>query len=137
MANALSMAHLGMGLAESNADRGLLLDIRNDIALTASPLENFANAVWRRLMTPLAFFPEYPDYGSQLASLIGMPFVPETISLAEIYITQALAREPRIETIENVKVTPTGYRALAIYAAIKPASVPNVYIMTFDYFMGG
>jgi phage baseplate assembly protein W len=137
MANTISLAHLGVGLAESSTNRTMLFDITNDLALTSNPLENFANAIWRRLMTPLAFYPEYPEYGSQLNLLIGMPFVPETISLAEIYVTQALAKEPRVESIENVRVNPTGYRALSIYAAIKPASAPNVYIMTFDYFMAG
>ena len=137
MANTISLAHLGMGLAEATSDRTLMLDIRNDLALTSTPLENFANAIWRRLMTPLSFYPEYPDYGSKLYTLIGMSFVPETVSLAEVFVTQALAREPRVGSIENVKVTPSDYRALTIYTALKPASVPNVYVMTFDYFMSG
>lgn len=130
-----SLTHLGMGLAESIGEHGLLLDDRSDIALTNTEIENFANGIWRRLMTPLGFYPEYPEYGSQLQRLIGMAFVPETISLAEIYVTQALVKEPRIALVEHVRVIPSDYRALTIYASIRPVMVPSLYIMTFDYFL--
>jgi len=129
-----SLGYLGMGFAENSA-KGIYLDEKGDIALTGSPMENFANGIWRRLMTPMGFYPEYPEYGSQLSKLIGMAFVPETISLAEIYVTQSLTKDPRIASVEHVRVNPTDYRALTIYASIKPVAVPNVYIMTFDYFL--
>lgn len=129
-----SLGYLGAGFAE-NSEKGIYLDERGDIALTNSPMENFANGIWRRLMTPLGFYPEFPEYGSQLNRLIGMSFVPETISLAEIYVTQSLTKDPRIASVEQVRVNPKDYRAITIYASIKPVAVPSVYIMTFDYFL--
>lgn len=130
-----SLGYLGIGFAENSA-RGLYLSEKGDIALTKNPMENFANGIWRRLMTPMGFYPEFPEYGSQLSKLIGMAFVPETISLAEIYVTQSLTKDPRIASVDHVRVNPSGYKALTIYASVKPVAVPNVYIMTFDYFLG-
>ena len=129
-----SLGYLGIGFAE-NSTKGIYLNERGDIALTDSPMDNFANGIWRRLMTPMGFYPEFPEFGSQLSNLIGMAFVPETISLAEIYVTQSLNKDPRIASVEHVRVNPTDYRALTVYASVKPVSVPSVYIMTFDYFL--
>jgi phage baseplate assembly protein W len=131
-----TLGHLGIGFAESSR-HGLFLDEKGDIASTADELENFANGIWRRLMTPMGFYPEFPEYGSQLQTLRGMAFVPETISLAEIYVTQALVKDPRIAAIEHVRVTPNDYRAITIYASIRPVLMPNLHIMTFDYFLEG
>jgi len=131
-----SFDHLGTGLAETIGSRELLLDGRNDLLPTSSPLENLANCIWRRLMTPLGFYPDYPDYGSELQNLIGLGLVPEVVSLAEIFVTQALVKEPRINKVERVYVVPTDYRALAIGISLRPEGLPNIYMMTFDYFLG-
>lgn len=130
------LGHLGMGLAETAGSRELFLDGKNDIQLTQTPLENLANCIWRRLMTPLGFYPEFPEYGSELQSLIGMGMIPEVIMLTEVFVTQALVKEPRIKKVEKVIVMPTDYRALAINVSIRPEDVPSIYMMTFDYFLG-
>lgn len=129
------LEHLGMGLAEHIATHECMIDDRGDLMLTTNELENLSNAIWRRLMTPLGFYPEFPDYGSQLHELIGMGFVPETLSMAEIFVTQSLVKEPRIEKVVSIIVQPTDYRSILFHASVQPASVPSVYIMTFDYFL--
>ena len=130
-----SLGHLGIGFAE-NSEKGIYLDEKGDIATTKTPMSNFADGLWRRLMTPMGFYPEFPEYGSQLSRLIGMSFVPETINLAEIYVTQSLTKDPRVQSVEHVKVSPSDYRAIKIYASLRPVAVPSLYIMTFDYFLG-
>jgi len=130
-----SLGHLGIGFAE-NAQKGIYLDEKGDIASTKTEMANFADGIWRRLMTPMGFYPEFPEYGSQLKRLVGMAFVPETINLAEIYVTQSLVKDPRVLSVEHVRVTPSDYRALTIYASLRPVAVSNLYIMTFDYFLG-
>ena len=129
------LEQLGIGLAETIGNRECYIDGQQDIALTSDTLENFANAIWRRIMTPLGFYPEYPDYGCEVHSLRGMGFVPETLSLAEIFITQALVKECRVEKVVSVSVIPTDYRALAFYVVLLPIESPTPYVMTFDYFL--
>jgi phage baseplate assembly protein W len=129
------LEQLGIGLAETFSTREAFISEQNDIATTADELENFANAIWRRIMTPLGFYPEFPDYGCEIHSLRGLGFVPETLSLAEIFVTQALVREVRVQKIVSISVYPTDYRALAFYVVLQPIDTPNPYVMTFDYFL--
>jgi len=126
---------LGIGLAESISNRECFIDERGDIKSTSDELENFANAIWRRIMTPLGFYPEFLDYGCEIHKLRGMGFVPETLGFAEIFVTQAVAKEPRVDRIISVTVMPTDYRALAFHMVLQPIDTPNPYVMTFDYFL--
>lgn len=126
---------LGTGLAETIDNRECYIDGLGDIATTDTELDNFANAIWRRIMTPLGFYEEYPDYGCEIHSLRGLGFVPETLSLAEIFVTQALVKEPRVAKVVSVTVMPTDYRSLSFFVSLIPIETPNPYIMTFDYFL--
>lgn len=126
---------LGIGLAETIVNRECYIDDRGDIKATNDELENFSNAIWRRIMTPLGFYPEYLDYGCEIHKLRGLGFVPESLNLAKIFVTQAVAKEPRVERIVSVSVMPTDYRAFAFHMVLQPIDTPNVYVMTFDYFL--
>lgn len=130
-----NLAHLGIGLAETTGTRETYIGENGDIAATSTELENLANAIWRRLMTPLGFYPEFPEYGSELHTLTGKGFLPEVLNLTEIFIRQSIMKEPRIEEIKTVTVTPTDYRSLTFYLALRPLETPSVYVMTFDYFL--
>jgi phage baseplate assembly protein W len=129
------LEQLGIGLAETMDGRECFVDGFSDIATTETELENFANAIWRRIMTPLGFYEEYPDYGCEIHSLRGLGFVPETLSMAEIFVTQSLVREPRVDKVIAVTVMPTDYRALSFYVSLRPIETPTPYVMTFDYFL--
>ena len=78
-----------------------------DIELAADH-DNLAQAVAIRLLTPKGELAElaHPDYGSRPHELIGFPNTDTARNLAKLYVIEALKQERRIETIENVTVTP-------------------------------
>jgi phage baseplate assembly protein W len=69
--------------------------------------DNLGQAVILRLLTPLGELAPlgHPEYGSRLHSLIGDKNNDTRRALVRLYILQALALEPRIEEVVEVKVT--------------------------------
>ena len=65
-------------------------------------IENIVQAVNDRLTTEKGELPLHPTYGTNIASIIGKPFMPYTKKMIELEIYDALSYEDRIE---NVRVT--------------------------------
>lgn len=76
---------------------------------SVSGLENIKQAIHERLMTEKGELPLHPEYGTNLASIIGSYRTPYTDKLAEIEIYDALSHEDRIDevTITRLEVERT------------------------------
>lgn len=71
---------------------------------SVSGLDNIAQAVNDRLMTEKGDLPLHPEYGTNLALLVGTAHMPYTDKLAEIEIYDALAYEDRIRDVQIVNL---------------------------------
>ena len=94
-----------------------------DLALLTGR-DNLGQAVLMRLLTPRGELSAlaHPDYGSRLGELIGRPNTDTTRNLVKLYILEALAAEPRIEKVVEVKVEPVkGTRdTVTVALGVKP-----------------
>jgi len=75
---------------------------------TIDGLENLAQAVMMRLLTPVGELASlgHPEYGSRLHELIGRENTQTTRNLIKLYILESLALEPRIAEMAAVRVAP-------------------------------
>lgn len=62
-------------------------------------VENIAQAIRHRLMTPRGSLLKHPDYGSDIHSLIGRGYLPYINSLIEVYIHDALRSDDRFRDV--------------------------------------
>ena len=85
---------------------------RGDLVL-ASVRANLTQAILNRLFTRQGALTGlgHPDYGSRLYQLIGEPNTQRTRILAEMYIRESLAGEPRIAEIVALTFEPFSMRA--------------------------
>ncbi len=85
---------------------------RGDLRLVSGRL-NLSQAILNRLFTRQGELTGlgHPDYGSRLYSLIGAPNTLHTQVVAELYIREALANEPRIAEIQAILFEPPSTRA--------------------------
>ena len=78
---------------------------RRDLEV-ADSLDNIVQALVNRIMTrrgelaPLG----HADYGSRHHELIGEPNVERTRNLIKLHVLEALAREPRVESVISISV---------------------------------
>lgn len=107
----IERSDLGIDLALQHG-RTMLSSLRlvpagGDLA-TVSGWENLSQAIWLRLGVPQGDLAQlgHPRFGSRLHHLIGRLVTPETISLAQAYVREALRREPRIAGITSLEVMP-------------------------------
>jgi phage baseplate assembly protein W len=84
---------------------------RGDIKLV-SGRANLAQAIINRLLTRQGELAGlgHPDYGSRLYMLVGEVNNRRTQALAQLYIREALAREPRIREVVAIAFTPASLR---------------------------
>ncbi len=75
---------------------------------TVSGRDNLGQAVIIRLLTPRGELAGlgHPDYGSRLHELVGRVNTETTRNLVKLHILESLKREPRIETVPEIQVTP-------------------------------
>lgn len=88
----------------------LLVNGNKDISVVSSPLQNDVQQVYIRLMTEPGDFQVYPNLGTDLSKLYGMPQTPATGEYGKKLIQAALQREA-VFSGRNIKITavPTGY----------------------------
>jgi phage baseplate assembly protein W len=100
--------------------------INRDLA-TTSGKDNLIQAIINRLLTRQGELAQlgHPDYGSRLYQLVGELNNNRTRALAEVYIRECLAQEPRIEEIRHITFVPPSRgltrNMLDITIAVKPA----------------
>jgi phage baseplate assembly protein W len=92
-----------IGVHRYRRDRSFFEDLN-----TIDGLENLAQAVMMRLLTPVGELASlgHPEYGSRLHELIGRENTQTTRNLIKLYILESLALEPRIAEMATVRVAP-------------------------------
>lgn len=92
--------------------------------------ENLYQGVLMRLLTPLGELAPlgHPEYGSRLHELIGDRNSETRRNLARLFILQALALEPRIEEVVEVKtaVHPSYREGVNVMLRVRPVGETNV-----------
>lgn len=75
---------------------------------TVEGRDNLGQAIILRLLTRRGELAAlgHPDYGSRVEELIGRPNSATNRDLLRLFILESLAREPRIESVERIVVTP-------------------------------
>jgi phage baseplate assembly protein W len=111
-----------------------LVDLRatisRDIATTTGK-HNLIQAIINRLLTRQGELAQlgHPEYGSRLYQLIGELNNNRTRALAEVYIRESLAQEPRVEEIRSITFAPPSRgltrSMLEIMIAVKPVGQPE------------
>jgi phage baseplate assembly protein W len=91
------------GWLTANRDLVDLRVDRGDVA-TVQGVANLAQAILNRLYTRQGELTSlgHPDYGSRLYQLVGEANNTRTQALAELYIRECLAQEPRIQEITEI-----------------------------------
>lgn len=119
--NVSSTRRLGPG------GKGLILDL----AVT-SGRDNLAQAVIMRLLTPRGELTPlgHPQYGSRLHELIGQVNTETKRNLVRLYILETLQREPRIEEIVDVTVTPAVERHSSVDVSLQLLPVGETQTVT-------
>lgn len=101
-----------------------------DIATTSGD-RNLIQAILNRLLTRKGELARlgHPNYGSRLYQLIGELNNSRTRALAEIYIRECLAQEPRIAEIRQVVFAPPSrginHNVLEMTIAVRPVDLPR------------
>jgi phage baseplate assembly protein W len=89
---------------------------------TVAGRENLAQAIVNRLLTRRGELAGlgHPQYGSRLHRLVGEVNNARTRGLAEIYIRESLAQEPRLQAVTRVAFAPParGLERETLYASI-------------------
>lgn len=131
---------LGLDLALSHGRTMLsalrLVSVGGDLA-TVSGWENLEQALWLRLGVAQGDLEHlgHPWFGSRLHLLIGRLVTPETVALAKAYVREALRREPRVEAISALEVSPdpTLPGTLLIELQVKPVGRAEPVDLTLSF----
>ena len=83
---------------------------------TISNRDNLGQAVVMRLLTPRGELSPlgHPQYGSRLHEIIGRTNTANTRDMARLFILESLQQEARIDSIEDVLITPSPGRRSTI-----------------------
>lgn len=119
-----------------------LQDLQRDLK-TVAGVDNLSQAILNRLHTRQGELANlgHPDYGSRLYQLVGELNNDRTRNLAELYIRECLAQEPRIEEIREIIFEPPerGIKRnlLKITLTVKPVERENLLTFGLSLNLGG
>lgn len=102
--------YLGSDVMEDEKHR-IVLAPTKDVE-HVSELDNMAQAIKRRLKTPLGFYQREPFYGSRVPSYVGRGNSKDLQAAIKDAIIESLTREPRIDKILEVSANPAPDLAL-------------------------
>lgn len=108
-------------------ERSFTADGFGDIK-SVNGLANIEQAVIDRLMTEKGELPLHPEYGTDLATVIGTAQTPYSAKLAEIEIYESLAYEDRITDVDISRVEIVG-TTVYVDLTYKPANTTREAIM--------
>ena len=117
-------------------------DIQRDLA-TVADVDNLTQAILNRLHTHQGELANlgHPDYGSRLYQLVGELNNNRTRALAELYIRECLAQEPRIEEVVEVIFEPPNRGmnrdVLKVTLAVKPVGKETLLTFGLSLNLGG
>jgi phage baseplate assembly protein W len=106
---------------------------------TLKGAENLKQALLLRFLTPLGELAllGHPDYGSRLYELIGELNNEVNRNRAKVYVLQALAAEPRVQTVKSVQVTPnqTDRTQMDIRVSLRAIETETDLNFVFPFFL--
>ncbi len=107
--------------------KGLILDLA-----VKSGMDNLAQAIIMGLLTPQGELSAlgHPRYGSRLHELVGRVNTETSHNLVRLYILETLQREPRIEEIVDVVVTPALERPSSVDVSLQVLPVGETQTVT-------
>lgn len=109
-----------------------------DLALWGSA-DNLKQALLLRFLTQVGDLAPlgHPTYGSRLFELIGQLNNPTNRNRAKLFTLQALAAEPRVKTVQSVKVTPhpANLNRIDIDVTLTPIDSDTVLNLVFPFFL--
>lgn len=130
-------SYLGFCWDEDPFTRVLYSDKSGDIAIIGG-VDNLANAIFRRLKTPLGWYPEFQWYGCRLTEMIGMGNTYENRELISEWVQESLLYEKRImDGTLNVSVTrdAADYRAVRILITCRIINFASPNVFVYDFFL--
>lgn len=98
-------------------NRDLRVSPSGDIELVTE-LDNIAQALRHRLTTEKGFLPYDSEYGLDLSLFIGRKNLVEKQELLKFAIVDAIKKEPRIQTINEIKITQDANNPTRLYANV-------------------
>lgn len=104
---------------------------RVDFATISGP-HNLGQALLMRLLTPRGELAElgHPAYGSRLFDLVGRQNTEQTRGLVKLAALEALAEDPRVEDIEEVRVSPSKRNRGEVEVMIRVKAVGEAQVVT-------
>jgi phage baseplate assembly protein W len=91
----------------------LALSPSGDFAITDSPWRELSQHAYISILTPRGDFLLYPQIGSELERLIGMPQAPGTGEFGKQLIADALRKMPRFASLPlDIKAVPTSPQSI-------------------------
>ena len=130
-------SYLGFCWDEDPFTRTLYSDKSGDIAIIGG-VGNLANAIFRRLKTPLGWYPEFAWYGCRINEMIGMGNTYENRELIGEWVQESLLYEKRImDGTLNVSVRKdaSDYRAIRILITCKIINFASPSSFVYDFFL--
>lgn len=108
MATAPDLFGTDLRLVFSRGEAGVDLALGLQDLETVSGLENLVQALTLRLLVDRGELAglAHPRYGSRIRDLIGEPLDRPNLELLRRYVRQELLRDPRVEEVLQVAVTP-------------------------------
>lgn len=98
--------------------------------------ENLGQALVMRILTPKGELRDlgHPDYGSRVHEIVGSENTATTRNLLKLFVIEAVQREPRVEEIIAVSVTPATGRRDSVDIALSVKAVGFSEIITIGPF---
>lgn len=128
---------LGFGWSENPYTRNIISSQSGDIGISGG-ITNFGNAIYRRIKTPLGWYPEFPFYGCRINEMIGMGNTYDNRMLVETWIEESLLYEDRIENGSlkvNVEKDPSDFRAILIGIQCRVKNFPDSAVFVYSFFL--
>lgn len=100
-----------------------------DLALTENTWRDLSQQAYISILTPRGDFVIYPQIGSTLEDLIGMPQSPETGEYGKQLIINALQRIQRFNGMPiDIKAIPTGYQSIRFDIYITSGGITDLIL---------
>jgi phage baseplate assembly protein W len=101
--------------------------------------ENLGQALMHRLLTRKGELSDlgHPAYGSRLHELIGLPNNQSTRDLVRLYAKECIMEEPRVKSIVEITVTPSGSdrHAVILDVTVLPIKTTVPMNLVFPYYI--
>ena len=134
----IAQARLGVDLLIQHATDDVRISSGNDFKIIQYQ-DNLSQAVISRVKTLRGELELHPDYGSRLPLLVGQVPNDFTLQLARQHVREALLQEPRIKSIDSIKVSYVNVLkdTMQVDIMVTPIDSEQTLNIIFPYFITG